>query len=363
MEFSAINSQKGSEQPLPLRSRSFSDHSPVPEKEWKIKRESKMKLRQERQYVVFCASIYTDLAIRLQQSQPDRFKYFPIHWAKYPDGTDNITIEGFNPENEIAGEHVLFLASFHNNDVTLSQFSVFIVLLQSFIESLTILLPYYPVGTNERVEVEGRVATANTYSMLLSNLPSIGKPCRLMIYDIHTLQNRFYFHSSTIPSLHTSIPLLLKRLVFSSVNAICFPDEGAAKRFASHFKKAGYDIIICGKVRDGEKRIVKIQDGDSTDKSIVIVDDLVQTGGTLHECGLALLAAGAKEVNAFAAHAVFPNHSWKAFCRHFHGHRAIFQKIWVTNSIPTITNQFPSGDVFEVLDLTPMILHDLDAFC
>lgn len=33
-----------------------------------------------------------------------------------------------------------------------------------------------------------------------------------MIYDIHTLQNRFYFHSAIIPSLHSSIPVLLQRL-------------------------------------------------------------------------------------------------------------------------------------------------------
>jgi hypothetical protein len=55
------------------------------------------------------------------------------------------------PVNRISGEHVLFLASFHNNDVTLSQFSVMVTLLQSFIESLTVVLPFYPVGTMERV--------------------------------------------------------------------------------------------------------------------------------------------------------------------------------------------------------------------
>ena len=49
------------------------------------------------------------------------------------------------------------LCSFHNNDVTLSQFSVMIMLLQSFIESLTVVLPYYPVGTMERVVQEGQV--------------------------------------------------------------------------------------------------------------------------------------------------------------------------------------------------------------
>ena len=53
--------------------------------------------------------------------------------------------------NRIAGEHVLLLASFHNNDVTFSQFQVMVVLLQSFIESLTIVLPFYPTGTMERV--------------------------------------------------------------------------------------------------------------------------------------------------------------------------------------------------------------------
>lgn len=53
--------------------------------------------------------------------------------------------------NRLSGEHCIFLASFHNNDVTLSQFSVMIAILQSFIESLTIILPFYPVGTMERV--------------------------------------------------------------------------------------------------------------------------------------------------------------------------------------------------------------------
>jgi hypothetical protein len=59
---------------------------------------------------------------------------------------------------------VLFLASFHNNDVTLSQFQVMICLLQSFIESLTVVLPFSPVGTMERVIREGQVATAATYA-------------------------------------------------------------------------------------------------------------------------------------------------------------------------------------------------------
>lgn len=54
----------------------------------------------------------------------DSFRFHPTHWGKFPDGTDNIEVGGFQPHNVMAGEHVLLLASFHNNDVTLSQFQV-----------------------------------------------------------------------------------------------------------------------------------------------------------------------------------------------------------------------------------------------
>jgi hypothetical protein len=44
----------------------------------------------------------------------------------------------------------------------------------------------------ERVVKEGQVATAATYAHMFSSLPSCGRPTRLMVYDLHTLQNRFY---------------------------------------------------------------------------------------------------------------------------------------------------------------------------
>jgi phosphoribosylpyrophosphate synthetase len=219
-------------------------------------------------YICLAEETISFMPKTLQLLYPERFKYFPIHWHKFPDGTDNITIDGFYPDNEIFGENVIFFASFYNNDITLSQFSVLIVLLQSFIQSLTVVLPFYPVGTNERVEIEGRVATANTYSILFSSLPSIGKPIRLMIYDIHALQNRFYFHGSTTPSLHSAMPLLLKRIKETDISAVVFPDEGASKRYGKFFSQysAHLQRIVCGKVRDGNQRIVTIQDGNAEGK-------------------------------------------------------------------------------------------------
>jgi hypothetical protein len=148
--------------------------------------------RQSMQYRIIAAPACEDMARRMEQEFPDRFTFHSTKWEKFPDGTDNIEIGGFSPQNLLSGENVLFLASFHNNDVTLSQFQVIICLLQSFIESMTVVLPYYPVGTMERVTKEGTVATAATYAHMFSSLPNCGRPTRLMVYDLHTLQNRFY---------------------------------------------------------------------------------------------------------------------------------------------------------------------------
>eukprot|EP00546_Thalassionema_frauenfeldii_P009885 CAMPEP_0178919072 /NCGR_PEP_ID=MMETSP0786-20121207/14214_1 /TAXON_ID=186022 /ORGANISM="Thalassionema frauenfeldii, Strain CCMP 1798" /LENGTH=332 /DNA_ID=CAMNT_0020592923 /DNA_START=223 /DNA_END=1221 /DNA_ORIENTATION=- len=324
-----------------------------------------MKKRESMKYQIIAAEACEPLAQRLQDTYPDRFTFHKTSWEKFPDGTDQITIGGFTPVNFISGEHILFLASFHNNDVTLSQFSVMIALLQSFIESLTVVLPFSPVGTMERVVKEGQLATANTHAHMFSSLPSCGRPTRLMVYDLHTLQNRFYLHGNAIASLQTAIPLLKEKIKSTNINGIAFPDDGAAKRFSEVFHDMHcrhLEIIVCGKTRgDGDERRVVIQDGNPRGRHIVIVDDLVQTGGTLYETGKVLREAGAASVNAFVSHAVFPNESWKRFNKG--GDRACFTKFWTTNSIPTVTDQLPVEDgIFEVFDLMDLIVHDLDHY-
>jgi len=340
----------------------FASEDEDADKAHKIMYNQQSRKREAMTYQIIAAEACEPLARRIEEAYPDRFTFHPTEWKKFPDGTDNIEIGGFSPQNVISGEHVLFLASFHNNDVTLSQFQVMICLLQSFIESMTVVLPYSPVGTMERVVQEGQVATAATYAHMFSSLPSCGRPTRLMVYDLHTLQNRFYLHGNAVASLQTAIPLLKKKIKETNIDCVAFPDDGAAKRFSAMFQDMDLEIIVCGKTRgEGDERNVVIQDGNADGRHIVIVDDLVQTGGTLYESGKVLKEAGAASVNAFVTHAVFPNDSWKLFNKG--GERACFDKFWVTNSIPTVTYKLPTEDgVFEVLDLTDLIINDLDHF-
>eukprot|EP00118_Oscarella_pearsei_P009380 m.53996 g.53996 ORF g.53996 m.53996 type:complete len:336 (+) comp34301_c0_seq2:60-1067(+) len=276
-----------------------------------------------------------------------------IDWKTFPDGWPNLFIESVK---ECAGKDVIFLANFSAPETVFEQLSVVYAFPRYLAHSFTIILPYFPTGTMERVDKEGQIATAKTLAILLSAIPlaALG-PAQIVIYDIHALQERFYFADSVIPRLETAIPLLLQRL--SSVGDkehvhIAFPDDGAFKRFSGLFD--GYEMITCVKRREGTKRIVSVKDGNPSGKHVIIVDDLVQTGGTLVECAKALLSQGAKEVSAYVTHAVFPKESWRRFAWDGGVCEVRLSHFWFTDSLPG-TVHIANNKPFEVLSLTDVI--------
>jgi len=101
---------------------------------------------EKRRYEVIAAEACEEWACELQEKLPEFFRFHKTKWDKFPDGTDKIVVGGFHPVNCLRGKHVIFLASFHDNSTTLSQLYVCITLLESLVESLTIVMPFYPVG-------------------------------------------------------------------------------------------------------------------------------------------------------------------------------------------------------------------------
>ncbi|KAL2319104.1 hypothetical protein Fmac_032980 [Flemingia macrophylla] len=165
------------------------------------------------------------------------------------------------------------------------------------------------------MEEEGDVPTVVTLVWMLSNIPmSRGGPTTLVMYDIHALQERFYFGEKVLPLFETGIPPLKQRLsqLHEADNVvISFPDEGAWKRFHKLFDN--FAVVVYTKFCEGDKRIVQIKEGNVCGHHVVIVDDLVQSGGTLIECQKVLAAHGAAKVSAYFTHGVFPNQSWMRF--------------------------------------------------
>ncbi|KAK9153233.1 hypothetical protein Sjap_000713 [Stephania japonica] len=161
-------------------------------------------------------------------------------FESFDDGFPNLFI---NNAQDIRGQHVAFLASFSSPSVIFKQLSIMFALPRLFVASFTLVLPFFPTGSFERMEEEGDVATAFTMARILSNVPiSRGGPTSLVIYDIHALQERFYFGDHVLPCFETGIPLLKRRLhqLPDAENiSIAFPDDGAWKRFykqLQHFR-------------------------------------------------------------------------------------------------------------------------------
>lgn len=269
-------------------------------------------------------------------------------WNKFPDSQPNIKFE-----SNLEDKRIVFFMSVYDTSILFEQLSMIKILPRQFIKSLDIYICYYSVGTMERVDKEGVLATADTMANILSNCIETckeGKPT-IHIYDIHTLQNRFYFDYNRVQiKLHSGIPLLKEKINVNSI--IVFPDDGAHKRFGYDFN--GYKIIVCSKIRDGDKRIITIKDKinfpldestlDLAQMELIIVDDIAQSGGTLIECKKALESYGYVKISAYVTHSVFPNNGWKKIIDNK------FYKFYTTNSVPEIT------DKLELIENTPFVI-------
>ncbi|CAO2166233.1 unnamed protein product [Urochloa humidicola] len=274
-----------------------------------------------------------------------------ISWRTFADGFPNLFISN---AHSIRGRHVAFLASFSSPSVIFEQLSIIYALPKLFISSFTLILPFFPTGTSERMEDEGDVATAFTLARILSNIPiSRGGPSSLVIFDIHALQERFYFGDSVLPCFESGIPLLksrLQELPDSHNITIAFPDDGAWKRFYKQLQH--FPMVVCNKVREGDQRIVRIKEGDPRGRHVVIVDDLVQSGGTLIECQKVLAAHGATKVSAYVTHGIFPNNSWEKFQPdNGEGPEHGLSHFWLTDSCPLTVKAVKDRRPFEILSL------------
>jgi ribose-phosphate pyrophosphokinase len=293
----------------------------------------------------------------LIEHDPSVYDEVNVKWAEFESGMPNIFIEEVH---RLQSEHVLLLLNMRQKEILLDQIALLYAIPRYGCRSLTVLLPFFPTGTMERVDREGEVATAYTLSRMLSAIPvNAGGPVRFLIFDIHALQIRFYFHDNCLPVLLSAMPLfknMLHQRYSAESIAIAFPDEGAKKRFGGFFEKAGYPVLFCSKVREGDKRVVRIAEGEARGQHVFIVDDLCNTGGTVIACQKALKEAGAINVSVFVTHGVFPLGSWKKF------EDAGFEKVFITDSIPETRKVFREHQSergvkspFEIISLAPAL--------
>ena len=293
------------------------------------------------------------LAVELAKNNPEII-LGNIEWNEFSDGFPNLKVLG---SEDLIDVDVSFLANFHNSQEIFRQLAVIYALPSYGINSLKVFLPFFSTGTMDRVAELGQIVTAKTLARMLSAIPTSAR-AQIIIFDIHALQEQFYFSDTVRVHCVTGINLLLERLKFEGKNhkslAIAFPDEGAYKRYGQYFN--GYEKIICEKRRVGEDRVITIKEGNPQGREVMIVDDLILSGSTMLECVEVLTRAGASRVYAYATHGSFPQGSWQKFLA-----RSV--KLYLTNSCPEVIEEmekyFVSGTDLEIISLAPTIAKEI----
>lgn len=192
---------------------------------------------------------------------------------------------------------------------------------------VTVVMPYFGYGRQDRKD-EGRVPIT---AKLVANLVTAARADRVLAVDLHAAQIQGFFD---LPFDHlTATPVLFKHFqaIRPTLGELCLvsPDVGNVKVAEAFANLLQADLAIINKRRvSGSEVAVGNLIGDVKGKTVLMVDDMISTAGTVCEAAKLVMDRGAKEVIAAATHAVLVGMAVQRLAE------APISKVIVTNSIP-----------------------------
>ncbi len=208
-------------------------------------------------------------------------------------------------EKNVRGADVFVLQSMSApvNDHLMEMLIMFDALKRASAASITAVIPHYGYARQDR-KVSPRTPIS---AKLVADLLTGAGATRVITMDLHTGQIQGFFN---IPfdNIFAS-PVLIEYLqekVMTENTIFVSPDAGGVERVRHYAKKLKTDIAMIDKRRTG-KNVAKAMNvvGDVNGKDCIIVDDMIDTAGTLIEACKALKDNGAKSVIACATHPIF----------------------------------------------------------
>jgi ribose-phosphate pyrophosphokinase len=166
---------------------------------------------------------------------------------------------------------------------------------------ITAVMPYFGYARQDK-KVAPRVPIS---AKLVANLLTVAGTNRIITMDLHAGQIQGFF-DIPVDNIFAA-PLLIEyiRDKFNKDLVIVSPDAGGVERARAFAKRLDADLAIIDKRRSAPNQAKAMAViGDVNNKIVVILDDMVDTAGTLTEAATALKAEGAREIHACCAHAV-----------------------------------------------------------
>ena len=187
------------------------------------------------------------------------------------------------------------------------------------------VIPYYGLARQDRKD-RPRVAIG---SKLVANMLTAAGADRVITMDLHAPQIQGYF-DIPVDHLESSaifIPYIenlnLPNLIFAA------PDVGSANRIREIATYFECEMVICDKHRKRANEIASmVVIGDVTDRDVVLIDDLCDTGGTLAKSAALMMDNGARSVRALCTHPVLSGNAYKNI------ENSVLEELVVCDTIP-----------------------------
>ena len=205
-------------------------------------------------------------------------------------------------EESIRGRDVFLVQStFPNSDNLMELLLMIDAAKRASAHSVIAVIPYFGWARQDRKD-KPRVSIG---AKLVADLLSVAGIDRLITMDLHADQIQGFF-DIPVDHLYASAVFLpyIESLKLDNL-VIATPDVGGSKRASTFSKYLGVPLVLCNKTREKANVVATMQIiGDVQGKNVVLVDDIVDTAGTITKAANIMLEAGAKSVRAIASHCV-----------------------------------------------------------
>ena len=216
------------------------------------------------------------------------------------------------------------------------------------------VMPYFGWARQDRKD-KPRVSIG---AKLVANLLCAAGVDRIMTCDLHADQIQGFF-DVPVDHVYASkvfIPYL-KSLNIENL-AIAAPDMGGAKRANAYAKELAFPVIICHKSRERANVVASITAiGDVEGKNVVIVDDMIDTAGTLTKAADVLKEKGALSVRACATHAILSGPAYDRI------NNSSLSEVYVSDTIPLTSDPNVDKSKIKVVSMTETFARIIQKVC
>ncbi len=290
---------------------------------------------------IFAGSASEDIGTRIARAYGQELGNLKM--SKFSDGEFQISYE-----ESIRGNDVFIIQStFPPSDNLMELLLMVDAAKRASAKRIVAILPYFGFARQDRKD-KPRVAIG---AKLVANLLTAAGVDRVMTMDLHADQIQGFFEVPVDHLFASSIFLPFIETLDTSNLIMAAPDTGGTKRANAYAKYLNVDMAICYKQRKVANQIESMTViGDVEGKDVLLVDDIIDTAGTLTTAADMMMERGAKSVRALCTHAVLSGPAYDRI------EKSTIKELIVTDTIP-LKKKSDKIRVLTIADLFADVIH------